>query len=584
MKISKLIIESFRGIPGRLELDLTGKKNLPCSVLIFGDNGSGKSSIIDALEFNLQGKIERSESFRNEFRPSPFNLKSDVNRAKTTCFFDDSSRNDRDLFIKYDSEKEKNVASKSVIGLHPNFKIAPIALRRSDIISYSSTPTEKKQILFWSFIYGGMSDKLEESSDKILLHSLDKERIELKKKKAIFREELAYIFKIPLEETPNSKNEVDKFVKDRILKGLRYKEFQSLKSRGIITRVNEKALAKANQLNKLNDEISEIQSKISRLKNVDSDSSSVRKAETKRFLKEASNNLTESFNLISTVDFVHQINVKISELTEVSFEIEIILKNGKVTSPNNIFSEANLDLLILLLYTSIIREAEKYGQAKILILDDVLQSVDSIIRVKFIEYLLANFEDWQVIITAHDRLWLNQLKTAFNRHSHIFKELEIFRWNFESGPQIFEGKGQAMVSAFNDALESKNPQLIASQSGLFMEGICHNLSIQWSTSVKRKEGDRYTLGDLWGGIMRSLKNTDLRELTEKLNQRLEIRNQLGAHHNEWASSLSNSEIILFAESVMEFYDRVYCTSCQNWIGKDFVCICGNKKLRTNKGS
>jgi predicted ATP-dependent endonuclease of OLD family len=510
MRINRLIIESFRGIPGKLELDFTGKNNLPCSVLIFGDNGSGKSSIIDALEFNLQGKIERSESLKNEFRPSPFNLNSDGQRAKTVCFFDDSSKNERDLFISYDPDKEKNVVSKSANGLHPNYKVAPIALRRSDIISYSSTPTERKQILFWSFIYNKASDNLEEGYDKSLINSFENERIEIKKKKKTIREELADICKIPLEETPNSKIEVDSFVKDRILKGLRYKDYQSLKSRGMITRVNEKALAKANQLNKLNDELSEIQSKISRLKNVDSDSSSIRKAETRRFLEEASNNLTESFKLISTVDFVHQINVKISELTEVSFEIEIILKNGKSISPNNIFSEANLDLLILLLYTSIIREAEKYGQAKILILDDVLQSVDSIIRVKFIEYLLANFKDWQIIITAHDRLWLNQIKTAFNRHSHIFKELEIFRWNFESGPQIFEGKGQAMVSAFNDALESKNPQLIASQAGLFMEGICHNLSIQWSTSVKRKEGDRYTLGDLWGGIMKSLKNTDLK--------------------------------------------------------------------------
>jgi hypothetical protein len=154
---------------------------------------------------------------------------------------------------------------------------------------------------------------------------IENDRIEIKKKKKTIREELADMCKIPLEETPNSKIEVDSFVKDRILKGLRYKDYQSLKSRGMITRVNEKALAKANQLNKLNDELSEIQSKISRLKNVDSDSSSIRKAETRRFLEEASNNLTESFKLISTVDFVHQINVKISELTEVSFEIEIIL-------------------------------------------------------------------------------------------------------------------------------------------------------------------------------------------------------------------------------------------------------------------
>jgi hypothetical protein len=582
MRITRLIIESFRGIPGKLELDFTGKNGSPCSVLIFGDNGSGKSSIIDALEFNLQGKIERSESLKNEFRPSPFNLKSDTERAKTTCVFDYSIIHERDLFIRYDSEKEKNVVTKSVSGLHRNFKIAPIALRRNDIISYSSTPAEKKQILFWSFIYSKATDNPEEGYDKTLINSIENERIELKNKKKAIREELGAILKIPFEDTPSSKYQVDEFVSAYILNGLKYSDYIKLKSRGMITRVNEKALEKVNQLNKLNDELSEIQSRIRRLKNVDSDSSSIRKAETRRFLEESSNNLTESFNLISTVNFVQQINVKISELTEVSFEIEIILKNGKVTSPNNIFSEANLDLLILLLYTSIIREAEKYGQAKILVLDDVLQSVDSVIRVKFIEHLLNNFKNWQIIITAHDRLWLNQLERAFIRHNHTFKQLEIFRWNFENGPEIFENKGQA--ATFSDALETKNPQLIAAQAGLFLEGICHNLSIKWNTCVSRKEGDRYTLGELWGGIKSYLKKTELKELTEKINQRLEIRNQLGAHHNEWANSLSNTEILLFAESVKEFYDSVYCIGCQNWIGKDFSCTCRKMNLRTIKGS
>lgn len=77
MKIVKLHIDSFRGIPNELILDFTDNRNFPCSTLIFGDNGSGKSSIVDALEFNLQGKIERSDSLQNEFRPSPLNWKNE---------------------------------------------------------------------------------------------------------------------------------------------------------------------------------------------------------------------------------------------------------------------------------------------------------------------------------------------------------------------------------------------------------------------------------------------------------------------------------------------------------------------------
>ena len=55
IKIKTLNIRACRGIPER-GLDLDGK-----SLLILGENGSGKSSIVDAIEFFFTGKIEHLE-------------------------------------------------------------------------------------------------------------------------------------------------------------------------------------------------------------------------------------------------------------------------------------------------------------------------------------------------------------------------------------------------------------------------------------------------------------------------------------------------------------------------------------------
>lgn len=231
-----------------------------------------------------------------------------------------------------------------------------------------------------------------------------------------------------------------------------------------------------------------------------------------------------------------------------------------------------------MLYTSLIQESEKYGQSKILVLDDVLQSVDSVIRLNFIDYLLTNFKDWQIIISAHDRLWLNQLRSAFRRHQHKFKEIEIFKWDFELGPQIIEPQLSGFNSALSVAIESKNVQLIASQTGLLFESICQNLSVTLNTSIQRKQGDRYTIGDLWPGIKKHFKKTSLADLTIEIDKVLHIRNLFGAHYNEWAVSLSNSEIINFAESVNNFLFHVYCDNCQNWIKKSNMCNCNKIKL------
>ena len=72
-KISSIDIKAFRGIPLKCQLDFT-EKNSPRSLILYGGNGSGKSSIVDALEFVLQGRIDRSISIKSPKRPSVFNL------------------------------------------------------------------------------------------------------------------------------------------------------------------------------------------------------------------------------------------------------------------------------------------------------------------------------------------------------------------------------------------------------------------------------------------------------------------------------------------------------------------------------
>lgn len=70
MKIKTIHIEKFRGIPSEIDINLTDDKGDSVSTVIYGDNGCGKSSIVDAIEFNTQGLIEHSQSIQNPTRPS----------------------------------------------------------------------------------------------------------------------------------------------------------------------------------------------------------------------------------------------------------------------------------------------------------------------------------------------------------------------------------------------------------------------------------------------------------------------------------------------------------------------------------
>lgn len=76
MKIDSIKISNFRGIPNSLNLPLCKNKK-SCSALIYGDNGTGKSTFIDAIELLTQGTIHGKRTVA----PSEwiYNSKSKVN-------------------------------------------------------------------------------------------------------------------------------------------------------------------------------------------------------------------------------------------------------------------------------------------------------------------------------------------------------------------------------------------------------------------------------------------------------------------------------------------------------------------------
>lgn len=300
------------------------------------------------------------------------------------------------------------------------------------------------------------------------------------------------------------------------------------------------------------------------------------------FYEKASYYLNSAFKEISNANYVDDIKLSIGRISAASLNIEVKLQNGKTVSPQSIFSEANFDLMILLLYLSIIRVGIDHGQEKIIILDDVLQSVDSSIRALFVNYILRELKDWQIIITCHDRLWLNQLRHLFQRVGHKYKEFHINSWSFATGPNIQEQNYYSFDNTLKQAIATKDIRIIASISGLFLEKICQELSISINCSIKRRLDDKYTIGDLWPGIKKCLKKTDLSQIIEDIDRLLYIRNLLGCHYNEWAEALNDEEVFHFAESVQSLYEKVFCDTCFKWISSvsslcsDYECPC--KKL------
>jgi wobble nucleotide-excising tRNase len=77
------------------------------------------------------------------------------------------------------------------------------------------------------------------------------------------------------------------------------------------------------------------------------------------------------------------------------------------------------------------REARNNPGFKLLILDDVMHSVDARHRSKFASLLKREFDDHQIILVTHDEIFYQRLRQAIGSKC---KFVAITNWDIERGP------------------------------------------------------------------------------------------------------------------------------------------------------
>ena len=139
-----------------------------------------------------------------------------------------------------------------------------------------------------------------------------------------------------------------------------------------------------------------------------------------------------SFKRIARADHVTAIKVLVAQTGPVSLDIVVTstMAPPRCRSRSSARGKRSIALLFFLAVT---RKAAEFGQAKILVLDDALQSVDATIRFRLMTYVLEQFENWQLMITGHDKAWHEQLRMLFTRKGRAFVDRKLAGWSFDGG-------------------------------------------------------------------------------------------------------------------------------------------------------
>jgi ABC-type uncharacterized transport system ATPase subunit len=179
--------------------------------------------------------------------------------------------------------------------------------------------------------------------------------------------------------------------------------------------------------------------------------------------------------------------------------------------PRAYLSEGHLDSLGLCLFLATVNIFNPSGT--LLVLDDVLTSIDKDHRHRVAELLMQEFAEYQVILTTHDEYWFGQLKSKARamgaQGKWIFQRLH--GWTLESGPQ---------VDLVKDAWEAIDEQLTEtsyrSLGGPFrkvIEDFLKRVAAKIEFQVKYKYDGAYTAGDF---VTLGINDELMAKLKEKL--------------------------------------------------------------------
>lgn len=117
-----------------------------------------------------------------------------------------------------------------------------------------------------------------------------------------------------------------------------------------------------------------------------------------------------------------------------SKKIDVYLNSfGENVDSRSFASEGHLDTLGICIFLAF---NKKFSNLPLIVLDDVLTTIDVFHKEKIAKLIVDEFSDYQFIITAHNQLWVEQLKDACAQNNSEVIVYELIGWSLDDGPLI----------------------------------------------------------------------------------------------------------------------------------------------------
>lgn len=238
--------------------------------------------------------------------------------------------------------------------------------------------------------------------------------------------------------------------------------------------------------------------------------------------------------------------------------------------PRALTSEGHLDSLGLCIFLAFVK---KFNEGcSLIILDDVVTTIDAGHRNRIAKLLMDEFGDNQLFITTHDEIWYDQL-VSLQRAEGVqnkFKNIEILSWGVDTGPRIRQYKPR--WEKILDKLSDNDKNGAGNESRIYLEWILKNICEAMKTPIIYKKSGKYTVAELFDSVEKRMKDLlkecdfkkEILEQFRKLRETLFMGNLL-SHDNPLVEKLSINEVEMFCNTVHDLHVLFLCPGCRNFL-------------------
>ena len=318
------------------------------------------------------------------------------------------------------------------------------------------------------------------------------------------------------------------------------------------------------------------------------DAQAARKEEIQSLFDELSKEINDIYVRLHPDESHGGVRLEIREAVQGSVNLRADFYDRQSEDPRAYYSDAHLDTLGLSIFLALRRWDRRQRPAfDLMVLDDVLTSVDTAHSVRLSEILLSEFRDYQVLLTTHDRIWFEHLRDIQARCgvAQAFVNKVIHKWTIDEGPDLREPEDERQ--AIDRLIANSSAEEIAVMAGRLLEHLLQEMRYALRLSVQAKRGEQYHIGELWPAFYVAIRKDyptlydQARTALDALDVRWPLRNWIGAHWNTWSRNISRQTAIEFAGAVRDLFDRLFCTSCRRFIAPSvtplgqLACRCGH---------